>query len=77
MDPIGRELNSEEQSVLTVLTQEGRGSHDRTATGVALALERDVVDVAGVLQRLERDGLTSCEVDGQGEPSWQATGELS
>jgi hypothetical protein len=77
MDPIGRELNSEEQSVLTVLTQEGRDSHACTATGVALALERDVVDVAGVLTRLERDGLTTSEVDGHGEQSWHATGEPS
>jgi hypothetical protein len=74
MDPIGRELDAEERSVLTVLAQEGRGSHDRTATGVALALERDIVDVAGVLRRLEWDGLTSSEVDGQGEESWSASG---
>jgi hypothetical protein len=73
MDPIGRELNPEEQSVLTVLTQEGRGSHDRTATGVALALERDVVDVAGVLTRLERDGLTTSATEGDGEQCWHAT----
>jgi hypothetical protein len=73
MDPIGRQLNPEEQSVLTVLTQEGRGPHDRTAPGVAIALERDVVDVAGVLRQLERDGLTAHEVDGQGEECWRAT----
>jgi hypothetical protein len=73
MDPIGRQLDPEEQSVLTVLTQEGRLPRDCTVPGVAIALERDVVDVAGVLRRLERDGLTAHEVDGQGEESWRAT----
>jgi hypothetical protein len=74
MDPIGRELNSEERSVLIVLSQEGRGPRDRTAPGVAIALERDVVDVAGVLRRLRRDGLTAADTDGQGEEVWRATG---
>jgi hypothetical protein len=74
MDPIGRELNPEEKSVLTVLLQEGRGTHDCTAAGVATALERDPVDVAGVLTRLERDGLTSSTVDADGDECWSATG---
>jgi hypothetical protein len=73
MEPIGRPLNPEERSVLIVLTQDGRTVHDCTAVGVALALERDVVDVAGVLTRLERDGLTSISVESQGEQSWRAT----
>jgi hypothetical protein len=75
MDPIGRELNSEEKSVLTVLLQDGRGNHDRTAQGVATSLERDPVDVAGVLTRLERDGLTSSEVGADGDECWSATGD--
>jgi hypothetical protein len=73
MDPIGRELNPEERAVLLVLSQDGRTSHDRTSSGVAMALERDPVDVAGVLSRLKRDGLTSSEVDAQGEEAWLAT----
>ncbi len=72
MDPIGRELNSEERSVLTILRQEGRGAHDRTASGVALSLERDTVDVAGVLVRLERDGLIARQAGVPGEPCWSA-----
>jgi hypothetical protein len=73
MDPIGRELNSEERAVLTVLLQEGRGAGDRTASGVAMSLERDPVDVAGVLSRLERDGLTASESAPEGGDCWRAT----
>lgn len=73
MDPIGRELNSEERSVLTVLLQEGRGAGDRTASGVATSLERDPVDVAGVLTRLERDGLAASEPAPEGGDCWRAT----
>lgn len=74
MEPIGRELNSEELSILTVLMQEGRGAGDRTAAGVATALERDPVDVGGALSRLERDGLTVSETHAElGTPCWQAT----
>jgi hypothetical protein len=73
MDPIERQLNAEERSVLIVLTQDGRSTHNCTTVGVALALERDVVDVAGALTRLERDGLTSIAVESQGEQSWRAT----
>jgi hypothetical protein len=74
MDLIGRQLNPEEQSVLTVLLQEGRGAHDRTATGVAMALERSPIDVANVLTSLKRDGLTSFEVDAEGDECWSASG---
>ncbi len=73
MDPIGRTLNSEEQSVLTVLRQQGRDAQDCTAVGVAISLERDAVDVAGVLQRLQKDGLAKNELDAQGEECWTAT----
>jgi DNA-binding MarR family transcriptional regulator len=73
MDPIGRELNPEERSVLTVLLQEGRGAGDCTASGVATSLERDPVDVAGVLTRLERDGLTAKEPAPVGGDCWRAT----
>jgi hypothetical protein len=73
MDPIGRELNPEERAVLIVLTQDGRTSHDCTSSGVAIALERDTLDVAAVLGRLERDGLTSSQVDAQGQAIWLAT----
>jgi hypothetical protein len=73
MDPIGRPLNTEERSVLIVLTQDGRSAHNCTTVGVGPALERDVVDVAGALTRLERDGLTSVNVESQGEQSWRAT----
>jgi hypothetical protein len=59
MDPIGRSLNSEELSVLSVLGQEGRGASARTSLTIATSLERDVVDVAGVLERLKRDGLVA------------------
>jgi hypothetical protein len=79
MDQIGRKLNPEERSVLTVLTQDGRDAHDRTAAGVALALEREVLDVAAVLERLKRDGLVSAAGDAQGEQCWsvvQAEGAL-
>jgi hypothetical protein len=78
MDPIGRELNPEERSVLIVLLQEGRGAQDRTASGVAMALERDPVDVAGVLTRLERDGLTqSAPAAASSGTMWSATGAAS
>lgn len=68
MDPIGRELNSEERSVLNVLTQDGRSSHDRIAT----SLERDVLDVSAVLERLEHDGLVQRESGPTGEEGWAA-----
>jgi hypothetical protein len=72
MEHIGRTLNAEERSVLIVLMQEDRTTHDRTTRGVATSLERGVVDVGGVLSRLERDGLVSHEVD-DGEDCWSAT----
>lgn len=72
MDPIGRQLNPEEAGILTVLLQEGRTPHARTASGIAMALERDPIDVAGALDRLKRDGLTASEVTGDGEESWSA-----
>lgn len=78
MDPIGRNLNSEERAILTVLMQEGRGAGDRTASGVAMSLERGQVDVAGALSRLERDGLVTNEsVGGSGEPCWRATSAVA
>jgi hypothetical protein len=73
MDPIGRKLIPEEAAILTVLEQEGRSPHDRTAPGIAISLERDPLDVAGALDRLKRDGLTTSEVNGAGEESWSAT----
>jgi hypothetical protein len=73
MDPIGRRLNSEEVAILTVLKQEGRNSHDCTASGIAVALERDPVDVAGALSRLQKDGLTAGAINGDGEECWSAT----
>ena len=75
MDPIGRKLNPEEAAILTVLGQEGRTAHDRTAPGVAIALERDPIDVAGALDRLKRDGLTTSEVNGSGEECWSAAAD--
>jgi hypothetical protein len=73
MDPIGRQLNPEEAGILTVLQQDGRTPHDRTALGIAMALERDPIDVAGALDRLKRDGLTASEPTADGEESWTAT----
>jgi hypothetical protein len=73
MDPIGRHLNPEEAGILTVLQQDGRTPHDRTALGIAMALERDPIDVAGALDRLKRDGLTASEATNDGEESWSAT----
>jgi hypothetical protein len=73
MDPIGRELNPEERAVLIVLTQDGRTPHDRTSSAVAMALERVALDVAAVLSRLKRDGLTASDVDARGEETWLAT----
>ncbi len=73
MDPIGRQLNPEEAGILTVLLQDGRTPQDRTALGIAMALERDPLDVAGALDRLKRDGLTASEVTGDGEECWSAT----
>jgi hypothetical protein len=73
MDPIGRRLNPEEAGILTVLRQDGRTPHDCTALGVAMALERDPLDVAGALDRLKRDGLTASEVTSDGEECWTAT----
>jgi hypothetical protein len=73
MDPIGRHLNPEEAGILTVLQQDGRTPHDRTALGIAMALERDPIDVAGALDRLKRDGLTASKVTGDGEESWSTT----
>jgi hypothetical protein len=73
MDPIGRQLNPEEAGILTVLQQDGRTPHDCTALGIAMALERDPLDIAGALDRLKRDGLTASEAIGDGEESWTAT----
>jgi hypothetical protein len=73
MDPIGRQLNPEEVGILTVLQQDGRTPQDRTALGIAMALERDPIDVAGALDRLKRDGLTASEPTDDGEESWTAT----
>jgi hypothetical protein len=76
MDPIGRSLNSEELSVLSVLGQEGRGASARTSLTIATSLERDVVDVAGVLERLKRDGLVvDAEDAGVSEKVWVAVSE--
>lgn len=76
MDPIGRSLNSEELSVLSVLGQEGRGAAARTSLTIATSLERDVVDVAGVLERLKRDGLvTTVDDEGATEEVWVAVDE--
>jgi DNA-binding MarR family transcriptional regulator len=72
MDPIGRQLNSEELSVLSVLEQEGRDAAARTPSVIATTLERDTVDVAGVLERLKRDGLVASEADSGGETVWAA-----
>ena len=71
MEPIGRTLNAEEQAILTVLRQEGRSAHDRTASGVALAIERDPLDVAAALDQLGRDGLIAGDADGDAEPQWR------
>jgi hypothetical protein len=71
MDAIGRRLNPEEHAVLVVLAQEGRAAPDRTALGVAMALERDVVDVASVLERLGRDGLASRSVNTERGVCWR------
>ncbi len=73
MDPIGRQLNPEEAGILTVLQQDGRTSQDRTTLGIAMALERDSIDVAGALDRLKRDGLTASNATADGEESWTAT----
>ncbi len=73
MEPIGRQLNPEEVGILTVLLQDGRTPHDRTTLGIAVALERDPVDVGGALSRLKRDGLTDSEMTGDGKESWSAT----
>lgn len=43
--------------MLSILGQEGRDASARTSLTIATSLERDVVDVAGVLERLKRDGL--------------------
>jgi hypothetical protein len=76
MDPIGRSLNSEELSVLSVLGQEGRGASARTSLTIATSLERDVVDVAGVLERLKRDGLVVDAEDADvSEKVWVAVSE--
>ena len=44
---------------MSVLEQEGRGAEARTAKILATTLERDTVDVAGALTRLQRDGLVA------------------
>jgi hypothetical protein len=71
MDPIGRTLNPEEQAILTILTQEGRSPGDRTAAGVAVSLERDPLDVAAALTRLEHDDLVARDGTA-GHESWSA-----
>jgi hypothetical protein len=71
MDPIGRTLNPEEQAILTILAQEGRSPDDRTATRVAISLERDPLDVAAALTRLEHDNLVS-RTGAAGQESWAA-----
>jgi hypothetical protein len=70
MDPIGRKLSPEEQAIFTILGQDGRPDRDRTAPGVALSLERDQLDVTAALERLERAGLLSSELDGDGKKCW-------
>jgi predicted transcriptional regulator len=72
MDPIGRTLNPEEQAILTILEQEGRSPGDCTSIGLALSLERDPLDVAGALTRLERDGLVTRD-DAAGQDSWSTS----
>jgi hypothetical protein len=71
MDPIGRTLNPEEQAILTILAQEGRSADDRTATGVAVSLERDPLDVTAALTRLEHDDLVS-RTGAAGQESWSS-----
>jgi hypothetical protein len=71
MQLIGRSLNPEELSVLSVLEQEGRGAAARTSLTIATSLERNTVDVAGVLERLKRDGLVANVEDASvGEDVW-------
>jgi hypothetical protein len=73
IDALGKEIDPEERAVLLVLVQEGRAAEDRTALGVATALERDVVDVATALERLGRDGLASRSVHTERGDCWRPT----
>jgi DNA-binding MarR family transcriptional regulator len=75
MDPIGRTLNPEEQAILTILTQEGRSPGDCTATGLAVSLERDPLDVTAALTRLERDDLVARD-GAPGHESWSVRASL-
>jgi DNA-binding PadR family transcriptional regulator len=57
-----------------VLAQAGRADDDRTAIAVAISLERDAGEVAGVLRKLGAEGVVSGELQtSAGEEIWAVT----
>jgi hypothetical protein len=73
-EPATGELNAEEASILAVLAQAGRTDDDRTAIAVATSLERETVDVTGVLRRLGAEGVVSGDLyTAAGDKIWAVT----
>jgi hypothetical protein len=73
-DPATGELNAEEASILAVLAQAGRTDDDRTAIAVATSLERETVDVTGVLRKLGAEGVVSGDLyTAAGDKIWAVT----
>jgi hypothetical protein len=73
-DPATGELSAEEASILAVLAQHGRNDDDRTALAVATSLERDAVDVAGVLRKLSAEGVVAGDLyTAAGDKIWAVT----
>jgi hypothetical protein len=74
LEPATGELSAEEASILSVLAQSGRSDDDRTAIAVATSLERDTVDVTGVLRKLGAEGVVSGDLQtSSGEEIWAVT----
>ena len=71
MEPIGKALNPEEQAVLAILLQEGRADQACTTRGVVTVLDREPLDLGGVLARLERKGFVARESEA-GKDCWRA-----
>jgi hypothetical protein len=73
-EPATGELNAEEASILAVLAQAGRTDDDRTAIAVATSLERETVDVTGVLRKLGAEGVVSGDLyTTAGDKIWAVT----
>jgi hypothetical protein len=73
-EPNTEEHAAAELAVLAILSQEGRLETDRTALGVATALEREAAEIAVLLRALHKQGhVAGDEYTATGEKIWFVT----